>query len=328
MVLFLFQIIRVFNSVFVSVYVKIDLRCRKTCRKNQRRLFVMKEMKKIAVLLPCYNEALTIAKVVSDFKVSLPEADIYVYDNNSTDGSAEIAKKQGVKVCHVRQQGKGFVVRRMFQEIDADCYVMADSDDTYPADEVKKLIKPIFDQEADMVVGDRLSSTYLKENKRQFHGIGNRLVRFLIGKMFHYPIHDVMTGFRAFSRRFVKNCPVLSGGFEIETEMTLFSLDKRMPIAEVPITYRDRPKGSVSKLNTFSDGFKVLLLIFNMFRNYKPLAFFSVMAVILLLLAGIAMVPVLYDYVQTGLVPKYPTLIELNAVSLNNSREMFANAGV
>ena len=263
----------------------------------------------IAVLLPCYNESVTIGKVVGDFKAALPQADIWVYDNNSTDNSAEIAERAGARVRHVHQQGKGFVVRRMFREIDADCYVMADSDDTYPADEVMKLVKPVLDGDAAMAVGDRLSSTYLEENKRRFHGTGNRLVRSLIGWMFSRPVHDVMTGYRAFSRLFVKNCPILSGGFEIETEMTLFSLDKRMPIVEVPIAYRDRPKGSFSKLNTFSDGFKVLLTIFNMFRTYKPLAFFSSVAALLFAMSFVAMVPVLRDYFQTGLVPKYPTLI-------------------
>ena len=237
----------------------------------------------------------------------MPNADIY--DNNSKDGSADIAKSSGAKVCHVRQQGKGYVVRRMFQEIDADCYIMADSDDTYPADEVMKLVQPVLDGDADMVVGDRLSSTYLKENKRQFHGFGNKLVRFLIGWIFHHPIHDVMTGYRGFSRRFVKNCPILSGEFEIETEMTLFALDKRLPIVEVPIAYRDRPQGSVSKLNTFSDGFKVLMMIFNMFRNYKPLAFFLSMALVLFLIGLLAMFPVFREYLRTGLVPKFPTLI-------------------
>ena len=263
----------------------------------------------IAVLLPCYNESVTIGKVVGDFKAVLPQADIWVYDNNSTDNSAEIAERAGARVRHVPQQGKGFVVRRMFREIEADCYVMADSDDTYPADEVMKLVKPVLDGDAAMAVGDRLSSTYLEENKRRFHGAGNRLVRFLIGRMFNQPIHDVMTGYRAFSRLFVKNCPVLSGGFEIETEMTLFALDKRMPIVEVPVTYRDRPKGSFSKLNTFSDGFRVLMTIFNMFRTYKPLAFFSSVAALLFAMSIVAMVPVLRDYFRTGLVPKYPTLI-------------------
>lgn len=265
--------------------------------------------KKVAVLLPCYNESMTIEKVIKDFQSALPNADIWVYDNNSTDGSAEIAEKAGAKLRYIRQQGKGHVVRRMFQEIEADCYVMVDSDDTYPADEVRKLVDPILLGEADMVIGDRLSSTYLTENKRQFHGFGNKLVRFLISWIFKQQIHDVMTGYRSFNRLFVKNCPVLSGGFEIETEMTLFACDKRMALKEVPITYRDRPVGSVSKLNTFSDGFKVLMTIFNMFRNYKPLLFFSWTAAVLILMAGVAMVPVLSDYFKTGEVPKYPTLI-------------------
>lgn len=232
-------------------------------------------MKRIAILLPCYNESLTIAKVIADFRKELPDATIYVYDNNSTDGSARIAQEAGAEVRHVAQQGKGFVVRRMFREIDADCYVMVDSDDTYPADEVQGLIAPILSGEADMVIGDRLSSTYMTENKRLFHGFGNKLVRFLIGTIFHQKICDVMTGYRSFNRMFVKNCPILSGGFEIETEMTLFACDKRMSLKEVPITYRDRPEGSVSKLNTFSDGLKVLMMIFNMVRSYRPLPFFA-----------------------------------------------------
>lgn len=273
-------------------------------------------MNKIAVLLPCYNEALTIEKVVNDFKKELPDAEIWVYDNNSKDDSARLAQNAGARIRRVGQQGKGYVVRRMFQEIDADCYVMVDSDDTYPADEVQKLIEPILKGEADMVIGDRLSSTYLDENKRQFHGFGNKLVRFLISRIFHQKIHDVMTGYRSFNKMFVKSCPVLSNGFEIETEMTLFALDKRFALKEVPITYRDRPVGSVSKLNTFSDGFKVLMTIFNMFRSYKPLTFFSVTAVVLLVLAGSAMIPVLSDYFKTGLVPKYPTLIVSGFVAL------------
>ena len=273
-------------------------------------------MSKLAVLLPCYNESQTIAKVVGDFKIALPDADIWVYDNNSTDGSVELAEKAGAKIRRVIQQGKGHVVRRMFQEIDAECYVMADSDDTYPADEVLKLIEPILSGEADMVIGDRLSSTYLDENKRQFHGFGNKLVRLLISKIFHQKIHDVMTGYRSFNKMFVKSCPVLSNGFEIETEMTLFALDKRFALKEVPITYRDRPMGSESKLNTFSDGFKVLMTIFNMFRSYKPLTFFSVTAVVLLLVSGVAMMPVLADYFKTGLVPKYPTLIVSGFVAI------------
>lgn len=271
---------------------------------------------KIAVLLPCYNEAQTIGTVIADFRAALPEADVFVYDNNSTDSSAELAERAGARVRRVRQQGKGFVVRRMFQDVDADCYVLADSDDTYPADEVMKLVAPILSGEADMVVGDRLSSTYLSENKRQFHGFGNKLVRFLIGRIFKQEIHDVMTGYRSFSRRFVKNCPVLSGGFEIETEMTLFAFDKRMAVVEAPVTYRDRPAGSVSKLNTVSDGVKVLLMIFNMFRNYRPLQFFGWTGFALVLLAALAMVPVLVDYARTGLVPKFPTLIVAGLTAL------------
>lgn len=264
---------------------------------------------KIAILIPCYNESLTIEKVVRDFRFALPNADIWVYDNNSWDGSAEIAEHAGAKIRHVLQQGKGFVIRRMFQEIEADCYVMVDGDDTYPANEAPKLVEPVLNGVADMVVGDRLSSTYLTENKRRFHGIGNKLVRFLIGRIFNQRINDVMTGYRACSRSFVKNLPILSGGFELETEMTLFALDKRMALQEIPIAYRDRPKGSVSKLNTFSDGVKVLATIFNMFRNYKPLVFFTSQAIGLFVLASCAMVPVLSDYFNTGEVPKYPTLI-------------------
>ena len=287
-------------------------------QKVNKNLFERKgtNMPKIAVLLPCYNESATIAKVVRDFRIALPDSEIYVYDNNSRDGSAELAEGAGAKIRRVGQQGKGHVVRRMFQEIDADCYVMVDSDDTYPADEVQELIEPILKGEADMVIGDRLSSTYLDENKRQFHGFGNKLVRFLISRIFHQKIHDVMTGYRSFNKMFVKSCPVLSNGFEIETEMTLFALDKRFALKEVPITYRDRPAGSVSKLNTFSDGFKVLMTIFNMFRSYKPLTFFSVTAATLLAAAGTAMIPVLSDYFKTGLVPKYPTLIVAGFVAL------------
>lgn len=273
-------------------------------------------MAKIAVLLPCYNESQTIKKVVGDFRAALPDAEIWVYDNNSTDGSARLAENAGAKIRYVNQQGKGHVVRRMFQEIDAECYVMADSDDTYPADEVQKLIGPILEGEADMVIGDRLSSTYLEENKRLFHGFGNKLVCLLINKIFHQKIHDVMTGYRSFNRMFVKSCPVLSNGFEIETEMTLFALDKRFALKEVPITYRNRPKGSASKLNTFSDGVKVLMTIFNMFRNYKPLTFFCATATVLLAMAGVAMMPVLSDYFKTGFVPKFPTLIVACFVAL------------
>lgn len=265
--------------------------------------------KKIAVLLPCYNEALTIGKVVEDFKIALPDAAIYVYDNNSSDGSGEIAAKLGAIVRRVPQQGKGHVVRRMFQEVEADVYVMVDSDDTYPADEVHKLVEPVASGEADMVIGDRLSSTYMTENKRPGHNFGNILVCGLIRWLWNYPIHDVMTGYRVFSRRFVKTCPVLSNGFEIETEMTLHTLDKRMCLKEIPVQYRDRPKGSYSKLNTISDGFRVLKTIFNMFRFYRPLAFFGIIGAILSVISVAMAWPVFAEYFRSGTVPRFPTLI-------------------
>lgn len=265
--------------------------------------------KKIAVLLPCYNEALTIGKVVEDFKIALPDAAIYVYDNNSSDGSGEIAAKLGAIVRRVPQQGKGHVVRRMFQEVEADVYVMVDSDDTYPADEVHKLVEPVASGEADMVIGDRLSSTYMTENKRPGHNFGNILVCGLIRWLWNYPIHDVMTGYRVFSRRFVKTCPVLSNGFEIETEMTLHTLDKRMCLKEIPVQYRDRPKGSYSKLNTISDGLRVLKTIFNMFRFYRPLAFFGIIGAILSVVSVAMAWPVFAEYFRSGTVPRFPTLI-------------------
>lgn len=264
---------------------------------------------KIAVLLPCYNESLTIGKVVADFRRELPEAVVYVYDNNSTDESASIARCAGAEVRHVVQQGKGYVVRRMFQEIDADIYVMVDSDDTYPAEAVHELIKPITDGVADMVCGDRLSSTYMTENKRPGHNFGNVLVCALVKKLWSQRVCDVMTGYRVFSRRFVKTCPILSNGFEIETEMTLHTLDKRMSLKEIPIQYRDRPKGSFSKLNTIGDGFRVLKTIFNMFRFYRPLAFFTAIGILLAAIACLMVIPVLTEYFSTGLVPRFPTLI-------------------
>lgn len=265
--------------------------------------------RKIAVLLPCYNEALTIGKVVGDFRRALPDATIYVYDNNSSDGSGEIAARNGAVVRRVLQQGKGHVVRRMFQEIDADVYVMVDSDDTYPADEVLKLIAPIVAGEADMVVGDRLSSVYRTENKRPGHNFGNALVCGLVKWLWNYPVRDVMSGYRVFSRRFVKTCPVLSNGFEIETEMTLHTLDKRLCLVEIPVQYRDRPKGSVSKLNTLPDGMRVLKTIFNMFRFYRPLAFFGIMGMLLSVLSVAMVCPVFVEYFKSGLVPRFPTLI-------------------
>lgn len=266
-------------------------------------------MPKVAILLPCYNESLTIEKVVRAFRAQLPDADIWVYDNNSTDGSGDLARAAGAKVRRVVQQGKGHVVRRMFQEIEADVYVMVDADDTYPADEVQKLIQPILDGEADMVNGDRLSSTYMTENKRPGHNFGNTLVCTLIRLLWGQRVHDVMTGYRAFSRMFVKSCPVLANGFEIETEMTLHTLDKRMSLIEVPVQYRDRPAGSFSKLNTVRDGIRVLLTIFNLFRFYRPELFFGTVGLVLLLASAGLFVPVLAEYFDTGLVPRIPTQI-------------------
>lgn len=264
---------------------------------------------KIAVLLPCYNESLTIGKVVEDFRRYLPDAEVFVYDNNSSDGSGNIAEKCGATVRHVVQQGKGYVVRRMFWEIEADIYIMADSDDTYPVDEVHKLIEPVASGEVDMCIGDRLSSTYKKENKRAGHNFGNVLVCTLIKLLWGYPIRDVMTGYRVFSRRFVKSCPILSNGFTIETEMTLHTLDKRLSLKEIPVNYRDRPKGSYSKLHTITDGIRVLKLIFNMFRLYRPFVFFNIIGVMLSAFALILVYPVLVEYFKEGIVPRFPTLI-------------------
>jgi len=265
-------------------------------------------MKKIAVLLPCYNEELTIAKVVADFRKVLLDAEIYVYDNNSTDRSRELARKTGAVVRSVPQQGKGFVVRKMFQEIEADCYLMVDSDDTYPAEAAPELIRDILAREMDMVTGDRLSTTYYEVNPRKFHNFGNSLVCFLIRLLFRHKVSDVMTGYRAFSRRFVKNCPILCSGFELETEMTLFALDRRLPFREIPVAYRDRPAGSVSKLNTYRDGFRVLKTIFLLLSNYRPMFFFGMLGLLSLLVSAGFFIPVLIEYLQTGAVPRYPTL--------------------
>lgn len=267
-------------------------------------------MEKIAVLIPCYNEEITIEKVIKDFKKELPTADIYVYDNNSKDNTAKIAKENGAIVKHEYRQGKGNVVRSMFRDIEADIYVMVDGDDTYPAEEVHKLIEPIRNNEADMVIGDRLTNgTYQNENKRHFHEFGNNIVRDSINKLFKSNLKDIMTGYRVFNKIFVKNMPVMSPKFEIETEMTLHALDKKFIIKEIPIIYRDRPEGSVSKLNTFSDGFKVLKTIIRLFKDYKPLRFFTTIAFVLFVIALIFFVPVVGTYVSTGLVPNFPTLI-------------------
>lgn len=266
-------------------------------------------MDEIAVLIPCYNESKTIEKVVTEFKEALPNAVIYVYDNNSSDGTDEIAKKAGAVVRYEHQQGKGNVIRRMFSEIDAKCYIVVDGDDTYPATNVKEMADKILIDRADMVVGDRLSSTYFKENKRPFHNFGNSLVRGSINMLFKSDIKDIMTGYRAFSYRFVKTFPVLSKGFEIETEMSIHAVDKNMYVENVVIDYRDRPEGSSSKLNTYSDGFKVLRTIARLFRTYRPGQFFGIISLILVLLALIFIIPVVIEFVQTGLVPRFPTLI-------------------
>lgn len=266
-------------------------------------------MDKIAVLVPCYNESLTIEKVISDWKRELPEAVIYVYDNNSTDNTAEIAQKAGAVVRHEYQQGKGNVIRRMFREIDAECYIMVDGDDTYPAEYGRKMTEMVLNKHVDMVVGDRLSSTYFEENKRPFHNFGNSLVRWSINALFKSDIKDIMTGYRAFSYQFVKTFPVLSRGFEIETEMSIHALDKNLYVENLVIEYRDRPEGSESKLNTYSDGIKVLKTIARLFKNYKPLNFFGIIAFILFVLALIFFIPVMYAYIQTGLVKNFPTLI-------------------
>lgn len=269
----------------------------------------MENNRRIAVLIPCYNESKTIEKVVLDFKQVLPEADIYVYDNNSTDGTDEIARRAGAIVRYEYKQGKGNVVRSMFRQIEADCYIMVDGDDTYPAEDARAMADLILEGKADMVVGDRLSSTYFMENKRPFHNFGNRIVRGLINLLFKNNVRDIMTGYRAFSWDFVKMFPVISKGFEIETEMTIHALDKNMGIENVVITYRDRPEGSVSKLNTYADGIKVLGTIMRLFRCYKPLAFFGLFGALCLVVGIILFVPVFSEYCRTGLVLRFPTLI-------------------
>ena len=266
-------------------------------------------MDKIAVLIPCYNESKTIEKVVNDWKKELPEATIYVYDNNSTDHTDEIAQKAGAVVRYEYQQGKGNVVRSMFRDIDAECYIMIDGDDTYPAEFGKEMVKEVLEKNVDMVVGDRLSSTYFTENKRPFHNMGNTVVRNSINRLFKTDIRDIMTGYRCFSYRFVKTFPVLSKGFEIETEMTIHAVDKNMHISNVIVTYRDRPEGSESKLNTVSDGLKVLKTIGSLYRDYRPLQFFGIISAILMILAIVFFIPVVIDYSRIGLVNRYPTLI-------------------
>lgn len=269
----------------------------------------MKEKKKVAILIPCHNESKTIEKVIKDYKKVLPEADIYVYDNNSTDGTDKIAKKAGAIVRYEYRQGKGNVIRTMFKEIDADCYLMIDGDDTYPCENAKEMCDLVLSGRADMVIGDRLSSTYFTENKRLFHGFGNKLVRFLINRLFNNNIKDIMTGYRAFSYEFVKGFPVLSKGFEIETEMTIHAVDKNFKLVEIPVNYKDRPEGSESKLNTYIDGFKVLKTIAMLFKEYKPASFFNIISIICLIISMILGIPVVAEYFKTGLVPRFPSLI-------------------
>ncbi len=264
---------------------------------------------KIAVLVPCYNEAKTIAKVVRDYRAALPEADIYVYDNNSTDGTAALAKEAGAIVCHERMQGKGNVIRAMFRQIEADAYLMTDGDDTYPAEHAREMVDLVLYDKVDMVVGDRLGSTYFTVNKRPFHNVGNRLVRVLVNRIFRGNIADLMTGYRAFSDQFVKSFPVLSKGFEIETEMSIHALDKNLSIQSVKVDYRDRPADSHSKLNTYTDGLRVLRTVGMLYKEYRPLSFFGIFALFFFLLGGILFIPVMLEYIATGLVPRFPTLI-------------------
>ena len=266
-------------------------------------------MDQIAVLIPCYNEEKTIGKVIDDLKAVLPNAVIYVYDNNSTDKTAAIAQVHGAVLRQEYQQGKGNVIRRMFREVDALAYLLVDGDDTYPAESAPEMVKLVLEKNIDMVIGDRLSSTYYSENKRPFHNFGNSFVRRSINTLFHSDVKDIMTGYRAFSYLFVKSFPVLSKGFEIETEMTIHCLDKNMSMANVVIEYRDRPDGSVSKLNTVSDGLKVIRIILSLYKNYRPLAFFGFFAAVLALISVIGMIPILIEYLETGLVPRFPTLI-------------------
>ena len=281
-------------------------------------------MDKIAVLIPCFNEAQTISKVVAEFKKVLPEAVVYVYDNNSTDNTAELAKAAGAVVRREYRQGKGNVIRRMFRDINAECYIMADGDDTYPAEFAREMADRVLLKHVDMVVGDRLSSTYFEENKRLFHNFGNTIVRNLINSLFKCEIKDIMTGYRAFSYLFVKTFPVLSKGFEIETEMSIHAVDKNLAVENVVISYRDRPDGSESKLNTYSDGIKVLRTIFRLFKNYKPMQFFSGMALLLAAISMVFFVPVFIAFLHTGMVDRMPTLIVSGFTMLAAIQSFFA----
>lgn len=281
-------------------------------------------MDKIAVLIPCYNEAQTISKVVRDAKAALPEAAIYVYDNNSSDGTAQLAREAGAIVRYEYQQGKGNVIRRMFREIDAKCYLMIDGDDTYPLDCAREMVNAVLERNADMVVGDRLSSTYFTENKRPFHNFGNSLMRVGINSLFRSNIKDIMTGYRAFSYGFVKTFPVFSKGFEIETEMTIHAVNYHMQVENVVVEYRDRPEGSESKLNTFRDGMRVICKMLQLYRNYRPMNFFGMLCLLLVLVAGGLMIPIISEYFATGLVPRFPTLIICGFMVLAGIQSFFA----
>ena len=281
-------------------------------------------MKKIAVLIPCYNESQTIAKVVADYRAALPEADIYVYDNNSKDGTDEIARRAGAIVRYEHRQGKGNVIRTMFRDIEADCYLMIDGDDTYPAENAREMVDQVLNQGVDMVIGDRLSSTYFTENKRPFHNAGNVLVRKLVNGFFRGNVTDIMTGYRAFSRTFVKSFPILSKGFEIETEMTIHAVNYNMQVENVVVEYRDRPQGSESKLNTYSDGFRVIRKMLQLYKNYKPMHFFGMLAFLLAAVSVILFVPVFLEYLNTGLVPRFPTLIACGFILLAGIQSFFS----
>lgn len=281
-------------------------------------------MDKIAVLIPCYNEEQTIAKVIRDVREALPEAVIYVYDNNSADRTAELAKAAGAVVRHEYKQGKGNVVRRMFREIDAECYLMLDGDDTYPLNCAGEMVGLVLEKNADMVVGDRLSSTYFTENKRPFHNFGNSFMRLGINRLFSSDIMDIMTGYRAFSYEFVKTFPVVSKGFEIETEMTIHAVNYNMQVENVVVDFRDRPEGSVSKLNTYRDGMKVIRKMLQLYKNYKPFRFFSLLCLILFAVALALMIPILGEYISTGLVPRFPTLIVCGFMALAGVQSFFA----
>ena len=281
-------------------------------------------MDNIAVLIPCYNEEKTIGKVVADVKANIPDAVVYVYDNNSTDKTSEIAAAAGAIVRKEHLQGKGNVIRRMFREIDAKCYLMVDGDDTYPMEFAREMCDLVTEDGADMVVGDRLSSTYFTENKRPFHNFGNSFVRFAINRLFKTNIKDIMTGYRAFSFNFAKTFPVLSKGFEIETEMTIHAVYNNMDVRNVVVEYRDRPEGSVSKLSTYSDGFKVIMTIVKLYKNYKPFAFFNAIAILLTLISVIFFIPVLMEYIETGLVSRFPTLIVCGFVVIAAIQSFFA----